>query len=509
MVIRRIGRSAIAVSGTLAVAATLLFALLPATVAASCNQIPGVIGAFRALRGTITQPFAGPGDRVEIGRGEACDGVGGFAASGSDYVVSVFFKPPGGTTAVVAVAADCDAVAAALERCADEPTVAQVSCVAAPTADDLDVVDRDGKRRLRFRFPDTDALLGASDDDLTLTGPAAIAVTAAGAALPCALAHSPCSSAAAEACIGELFATNGTCDTTPHEVFPHFTALPPANDFQALCSDPSPPCRGASTELRLTIDTAGNILLPVDWRGILVDQGIPIARLLRGSTTFAAFPGQGQHISVPSRAFLSSFSPQGTKLPPIFDPQTASTDALTLFGTADAPETVLRLARQACAGGDRDGMACTAASGCPGGTCAGPLFDFASLLFAGVGPVRIPAADLTVVARDPVPLDALIETDTVLAFVVPERLLAEESLSADLNDDGDATDEVLLLMDRASGEILPIGRGSSSGRAAARLRVPPFSFPAVTAEMQGQMASMIVSGGTIVQVQNTAVVRQN
>lgn len=37
----------------------------------------------------------------------------------------------------------------------------------------------------------------------------------------------------------------------------------------------------------------------------------------------------------------------------------------------------------------------------------------------------------------------------------------------------------------------------------------PAASAAVTAEMQGQMASMIVSGGTIVQVQNTAVVRQN
>jgi subtilisin-like proprotein convertase family protein/Tol biopolymer transport system component len=449
---------------------------------ASCNQIPSVAGTFRAARGIVNQPFAGPGDRVEIGLAATCDGIDTFAGTAGDYVVSVYFTPPGGGAAVVAVARDCEAVAPALAACGAEPDVTRVGCIDAPTDDDLDLVERDGRWRLRFRFPDTDGALGSNDDDLTLAGPARIAVTASGTALPCTLARESCDAVAAEACVGDLFAANGTCDATPHEVFPHFTALPPPNDFQALCTEPSPPCRGASTDLRFTIDTAGNVLLPVDWRGVLVDQGVPIARLLRGGTTFAAFPGQGQPIAVPSRAFLSSYSPQGTKLPPIFDPQTAATDTLTLFGTADAPETVLRLARRACEGGSRAGFACADDSGCPAGACVGPLFDFATRFVDGVGPILIPADDLAVEARDPVPLDALLETDDLFAYVVPERIVASESEDGDINGDDDRTDEVLVLMDRATGDVVPIGSDGAVGRAAARLRVPPFTFPAVAAE---------------------------
>lgn len=450
--------------------------------AASCNQIPSAAGSFRGAHGYVSQPFAGPGDRVEIGLSETCDGIQEFPLDASDYVVSVHFDPPAGGNAIIAVARDCVALASELARCASEPSVARVACVTADGAADLDAVERNGQARLRFRFPDTDEWLGSANDDLTLTGSASIAVTATGSPLPCGLAQDGCASVTAEACIDALYATNGTCDTSPHEVFPHFTALPPANDFQALCTDPSPPCRGSSTDLRFTIDAAGNVLLPVDWRGVLVDQGVPIARLLRGGTTYEAFPGQGIPISVPSRSFLSSYSPQGTKLPPIFDPQTATAATLTLFGTADAPETVLRLARRACEGGSRAGFACTDASGCPDGACVGPLFDFSSRLVDGVGPIVIPAESLAVEARDPVPLDALVETDQLLAYVVPERLLAAERDNGDLNGDNDQTDDVLLLLDRRTGDVVPIGSGPAVGRAATRLRVAPFSFPAVDAE---------------------------
>ncbi len=450
--------------------------------AASCNQIPSAAGSFRGAHGYVSQPFAGPGDRLEIGLSEACDGLDEFPLDASNYVVTVHFNPPAGEDAIVAVARDCDALAAELARCESEPSVTRVACVAADGEADLDIVERNGKARLRFRFPDTDGSLGGANDDLTLTGAASIAVTTTGAPLPCGLAHNGCASIVADACIDALYATNGTCDTSPHEVFPHFTALPPPNDFQALCTDPSPPCRGSSTDLRFTIDAAGNVLLPVDRRGLRRAHGVPPPRLPRGGPTYEAFPGRGLPISVPSRAFLSSYSPQGTKLPPIFDPQTATAATLTLFGTADAPETILRLARRACEGGSRAGFACTDASGCPDGACVGPLFDFSSRLVDGVGPIVIPAASLAVEARDPVPLDALVETDQLLAYVVPERLLAAERDNGDLNGDADQTDDVLVLLDRRTGDVVPIGNGPAVGRAATRLRVAPFSYPAVDAE---------------------------
>jgi hypothetical protein len=136
---------------------------------------------------------------------------------------------------------------------------------------ELQVVDA---THLRFRFPDTDALLDAANDGRTLTGPVAIAVSPLGSPLPCALATAPCAEVGAPAvavgaprvvaCVDDLRKANGTCDATPHEVFQTFTALPPPNDYQALCVDPSPPCTGTAGEVHFTLDRAGNVLVPVD-----------------------------------------------------------------------------------------------------------------------------------------------------------------------------------------------------------------------------------------------------
>src|SRR6185503_18478909 len=89
--------------------------------------------------------------------------------------------------------------------------------------------------RVRFRFPNTDELFtdasGGADgrtDDRTFAGPATIAVTSLGAALPCALASAPCvGQPDLLACVDELFTPprDDTCGTTPDETFAHFTAL--------------------------------------------------------------------------------------------------------------------------------------------------------------------------------------------------------------------------------------------------------------------------------------------
>ncbi|MBC8246361.1 MAG: hypothetical protein H8E81_02130, partial [Deltaproteobacteria bacterium] len=52
----------------------------------------------------------------------------------------------------------------------------------------------------------------------------------------------------------------------------------------------------------------------------------------------------------------------------------------------------------------------------------------------------------------------------------------------DLNGDGDTTDPVLVLRDRETGVVQPIGELGNPGRAATRVREPPFSYPAVAAE---------------------------
>src|SRR5439155_22950462 len=139
---------------------------------------------------------------------------------------------------------------------------------------------------------------------------------------------------------------------------------------------PNSVCTGLKQEVRFTVDTAGNVLLPMDWRGILVNQdAVPVPRLLRGSTALEALAGTGLPVHVPGPAFLASFSPDGRKLPPIFAPQADPTDptAAALFGSADAPSTVLRVARRApalrCFGGTRADTPCGAPTDCPGGTC--------------------------------------------------------------------------------------------------------------------------------------------
>src|SRR5439155_19270187 len=98
-----------------------------------------------------------------------------------------------------------------------------------------------------------------------------------------------------------------------------------------------------------------------------------------GSPPWEAFAGTGAPVRIPGPAFLASFTPDGRKLPPIFDPQVNPNDpaAATLFGSADARTSVLRIARRVpvllCAGGAHDGSPCATPRDCPGGTCA-PTF---------------------------------------------------------------------------------------------------------------------------------------
>src|SRR5882724_1341455 len=157
---------------------------------AACNLIPSASKTFRGALGATNRPFAAPGDFVEVAVDPSrCDtGSSGFAADGEDHVVTIVFKPTGGQARVVFLtAASCSGGSMKSARLACEATAGvgagNVFCVQAPP-NDLAVVDRNGSRRLSFRFPDTDAFLAPDADDRTLSGPATIAVTAAGTPLP-------------------------------------------------------------------------------------------------------------------------------------------------------------------------------------------------------------------------------------------------------------------------------------------------------------------------------------
>src|SRR5262249_642565 len=144
----------------------------------------------------------------------------------------------------------------------------------------------DGKH-LRFLFPDTDAQLLPTSDARTFTGPATIAVTRTSDPLPCQLASTSCvGQSGLIAWVASFFTDDGTCGTPPPVgAFAQFTGRPFPNDVHAVCWNP-PACTALAPEVRLTVDSAGNVLIPMDWRGVLVRSGnVPFPRLMRA--TFA------------------------------------------------------------------------------------------------------------------------------------------------------------------------------------------------------------------------------
>jgi hypothetical protein len=207
----RFGRARLVVA-LLALVAPVLVA---GRVDAGCNLIPSAEQSFRGALGATNKPYAGPGDFVEVGLEPGhCDALSlGFGAAGDDHVVSVVFTPPGGTPRVVFLTADaCSGSKPKALRAACETTVGvgNVACVQA-AENDLAIVARNGIPRLSFRFPDTDAIFPPAADGRTLAGSATIAVTAAGAPLPCGLATSTCAATTGVlACVDDLYDADGT-----------------------------------------------------------------------------------------------------------------------------------------------------------------------------------------------------------------------------------------------------------------------------------------------------------
>jgi Tol biopolymer transport system component len=375
--------------GTLLVAFS---SLLPGVARGACNVIPPAIQPFRSTTGSTDRPFAGAGDWVELT--ESCEQGPGIRGSAAAYNVSVVFTPPGDAprTLVVLAPEGCDTgdMPSRLQQC--RSVGLRVDCRTVTTAGAGHEVELAPKRRnaYRFRFPDTDGLLSAVGDERELSGPAVVALTGRGEALPCALATAGCSAVSgASVCIDRFFA-DGTCAPVPHPQFPGFAALPEANNYAAVCTEPAVPlgpCTGRQDVVRATIDSVGNLLIPVDWSGILIERDeVPVARLLKASASIEPFAGFGGRIRIPGLSFLESFSPEGRKLPPLFEQRVdpTATDTLTLFGSADATSTVLRVAargiRGRCQGANRECTidadcprddSCARYLGCDGGTNAG------------------------------------------------------------------------------------------------------------------------------------------
>ena len=534
-----------------------------------CNLIPGTIKTFNSTLGTSNRPYAAPGERLELHL-RPCDTASpGLTADATDHIVTVVFTPAAGphNTVVLTANADCSTLSSQLVACESQLTGGGRTLCLAGTAAGLAIVDRDGVRNLSFRFPDSDAECeggskngkpcvvgddcpgGACDpdnDNLTLAGPATIAVTDPGDPLPCGLATTSCSAhPGLRACIDDFFANDGSCGTlVPNDTFPHFTALPPPNDFQADCFFEDPPCNPTAAELRFAVDTGGNLLFPASWQGVLVPGSVPVPRLLR--TRFRPPPILVPAFAVPDQVFTGSFTPEGGPLPPIFEPQvdpSSPPDVVTLFGSVDAPYTILRIAKRhgTCVGSANDGRRCETIADCPGGTCptscvkdpdpartcssddecgngpCGELFDVSSLVTSG--PLLLPrpflidgmcqetaaicTADCSISepcvnyafeAHAPVTLDSLaLKTDVLRAFTASEAVGL-----ADRNGDGDQLDLALTLRNRETGDRQDLGApagcgiiGTPEGRAVVRISQPPFSFPAV--EIEGDVIAFLES----------------
>ena len=530
---------------------------------AGCNLIPGTANTFNATIGAANRPFAAPGERLELTR-RSCDGVS-LPAVDTGLVVTVIFRPLNGEQNAVVLTADgdCSAIDPQLAGCAAELSGGGTATCVAGTQAGVDIVERDAQRFLSFRFPDTRSTCNgganldkrctqASDcpgascvagtEDETLAGPAVIAVTDADDPLPCALASTPCDAQSGLlACLDGFYANDGGCGTSvPLSSFPQFTALPPPNNYQTDCyswnatTTPPGPCNPTSPNLRFAADSAGNLLLPVSWQGVLVPSRVPMPRLLR-TRFLSPLP-----FSIPDAVFAGSFTPEGGKLPPIFEPQidpnVSNPDVVSLFGSVDAPYTILRLGRRfgTCQGGGERRRARAASTrtarpaparppasarpprparptptaaatarvassstslrcSTPARCCcrapqittpvvlAGMCQDDSATCMASCGPGD-PCVNYAFEAELPVSLGSLAEKTSVLRGFTTSEAVAGE----DLNGDGDLNDMTVTLRDRVTGvqeDLTALGTCAGvSEPVITQIYQPPFSYPAVAVE---------------------------
>lgn len=549
----------------------LFFAPIPLRDArAGCDNIPSEIEQFRAARGTITAPYAIPGQSMQIRvRPDLCDaasaGLGDAPACVADEnlrVTLLFGVGSGAPVHAVVLARSCGAASdpSSLQSAVNawSSTIGaggSATCQSIPEGSfDVDAVDLGTVQecRLGFRFPI--ATTPQLTSPQTLTGPTRIVVDPIGSPLPTGLVAARCADAALAggpiACIDELYRLDGSCSTQPlsrNARFGSFTALPVPNDFADMTAAARPP-------LRFALDASGNMLAPMDWSGVLCQtdpnctvEGFPPPQLIQvefprslgsGLNAQGGPTAAGAPIVIPSRDFVSSHTLQGTELPPIFDPFTASsasapdTGTLALFGSTDAVQTVIRLQTAAPGRCSVDGTPCIGDAGCASAavaqtcdlsapdasvadlrycrhpaSCLAPGATASSVLPSG-GPGLVPPELYTASTDGFVPLEALnlCRGDGDLGCLLRDEPLA----GIDKNEDGDQLDpSIITLRERSSGASLPIGLdGEAQGLAVSLLHeapttTGPFGAPILgppagasrrpTVEASGACAAMLLA----------------
>ncbi len=489
--------------------------------AAICDVIPQPEETFRGDIGSVSRVYASAGDTLLLSQDLAgCEAAApAFAA---DAVVTLVFEPPTGPRHAIVLGSP--------GYCASEFVAAEASC-------ELELGAGGDAVCVASPASLTDGILSfqmQTDQGIRdLAGPVSIAVHAPATAPACQLATQECSGQSGlMACVDRLYESDGTCDVGAPSVlsnFPGVTATPLPNDFAGICDSPNVniPCANNGADVRFTTDSSGNLVVPIDWTGVLVPGTLPIPRLVRAQTSIAAFssatpsvgpapaPGQvvGAPMALPSLDFLQSFSPKGLRVDPLFNPlfNAASPDT-QLFGSADADRGVLRVLRRSpgnlqcdvgtraglpctrdadcgvgasctvaqCKGGANDGASCTSDGDCADGECGASIFNFQDRYSGGgSGAILLANADFSAEAENPAAIDGLIANDDLFMFVRSEPLEGE-----DLNGDSDTTDEVVVtLRDAQTGVDTDLGSsGGVVGRAGTRVRQFPFRYPAVAVD---------------------------
>lgn len=364
---------------------------------AACNLVPVAKRQFASVLGGVGSPITAPTKLVDLTL-TACDVSVGFEPIAAENTVTVRFEPPGGGP-------DTDVLI-------DPGTFAVSDCVLAGNR----------CRNLVFVMPDTTGVLPPHG----LAGPARV------------LVRDSANTLVAE--IGELLLPTRGCDRQPETVFEQLTVLPPVNSFADALT-------GTATQLLATVDGGGNLLVPFDYWGggansVLAETpGAPTAVLVEGTAEIPAMgaidPNTIAEVvaaqSNPS-SFLRAFTLNGRPLPPLL----RITASGGLFGSVDAVESVVRIARN-------DGQ-------------GGPdLYDLSDRLSAlGRGPVIIDT--FNVARNDPIPLKSLRASTRTVAYARDE---SREDV--DINADLDKLDLVVSVVDAETGVPSGTGRAVAQG----------------------------------------------
>ena len=265
--------------------AFLALVLSAAQTGATCNVIPSTDRVFPSTLGTVSRPFARPGDTVIVRRDEPV-----FARDAAGNSIALAFMPVG------------------VDNEIPVGSIAALSREAGSGCSDDDCTPS-GCRCVRFAFPNTDDSVALPGDGLTLAGPVEIRIRTGGEET---------------ARIGELFIG----DSKFHDdLFPHFVALPPANSFLGLIASPR--------SVLAADDTAGNLYIPLDFTGIVPDD----ERRTRFLKAMVPDLGEGGSVDI------DVFTVAGQRLPPLVRQVQERGDEL--LGTADSRESVFRIRKGA------------------------------------------------------------------------------------------------------------------------------------------------------------------